>query len=216
MKAIIAGASGEVGKHLLNYLLEDENYTEVVSLIRSSSLVEHQKLNNQAINFDQISELPPITADAMFCCLGTTIKKAGIQAAFEKVDYEYVVNLAKWARQAGVKQFHVVSAMGANANSGVFYNKVKGRMEVEISYIGFESAYIYRPSLLDSEREESRPAERIGILLFRLLKILFVGPLKKYASIRVQDVANGMWQRSKNVEKGFFVIESDMIADGKS
>ena len=211
MKAIIAGASGEVGKHLLNYLLEDNDYNEVVSLIRSSSLVEHQKLNNQAINFDQISELPPITADAMFCCLGTTIKKAGSQAVFEKVDYEYVVSLAKWAKQAGVKQFHVVSAMGADANSSVFYNRVKGRMEADIQKMSFESAYIYRPSLLDSEREESRPAERIGILLFRLLKLLFVGPLKKYASIKVQDVARGMWLRSKKVEKGFFVIESDKI-----
>jgi uncharacterized protein YbjT (DUF2867 family) len=211
MKAIIAGASGEVGKHLLNYLLEDIDYSEVISLVRSNSLVEHQKLSNQATDFDKISDLPAITADVMFCCLGTTIKKAGSQAAFEKVDYDYVVNLAKRAKQAGVKQFHVVSAMGANADSSVFYNKVKGRMEAEIQRLGFESAYIYRPSLLDSEREESRPAERIGILLFRLLNILFVGPLKKYASIKVQDVAKGMWQQSKAAKDGYYIIESDKI-----
>jgi len=211
MKAIIAGASGEVGKHLLNYLLEDIDYSEVVSLVRSNSLVEHQKLNNQSINFDKISDLPAITADAIFCCLGTTIKKAGSQAAFEKVDYEYVVNLAKWAKQIGVKQLHVVSAMGADANSSVFYSKVKGRMETELQQIGITSTYIYRPSLLDSEREESRPAERIGIILFRLLKILFVGPLKKYASIKVQDVAKGMWQRSKAAKDGYFIVESDKI-----
>ncbi len=211
MKAIIAGASGEVGKHLLNYLLEDKQYEEVISLVRSSSMVEHQKLNNQSIDFEKIAELPAFVADAMFICLGTTIKKAGSQAAFEKVDYEYVVNLAKWAKQIEVKQLHVVSAMGADANSSVFYSKVKGRMEAELQKIGIASTYIYRPSLLDSEREESRPAERIGILIFRLLRILFIGPMKKYASIKVQDVAKGMWQRSKNPNTGFHIIESDKI-----
>jgi uncharacterized protein YbjT (DUF2867 family) len=211
MNAIIAGASGEVGKHLLNYLLEDNEYVEVISLVRSSSLVEHQKLNNQSIDFEKIASLPSMTADALFCCLGTTIKKAGSQAAFEKVDYEYVVNLAKWAKQIGVKQFHVVSAMGADANSNVFYSKVKGRMEEELQQIGIASTYIYRPSLLDSEREESRPAERIGILLFRLLRILFIGPMKKYASIKVQDVAKGMWQQSKAAKDGYYIIESDKI-----
>lgn len=200
-----------MGKHLLNYLLEDVDYTEVVSLIRSSSMVQHQKLNNQAIDFDQVSDLPPISADAMFCCLGTTIKKAGSQAAFELVDYKYVVNLAKWAKSAGVKQFHVVSAMGANANSSVFYNRVKGKMEQDVKQVGIDSTYVYRPSLLDSEREETRMGERIGIVLFRLLKFLFVGSLKKYASIKVQDVAHGMWRRSKDAQEGYFIIESDKI-----
>ena len=211
MKVIIVGASGEVGKHLLTYLLEDNSIEEVTSLIRSKSVIEHTKLNNQQINFDQLDNLPSIHADAMFCCLGTTIKKAGSKEAFEKVDFEYVINLAEWVKERGVKQFHVISAMGANENSGVFYNKVKGKMESALRKIDFHSTFIYRPSLLDSERDEKRLGERIGILLFRMLKFLFVGPLKKYASIKVQDVARGMWKRSKLGEKGLYVIPSDEI-----
>ena len=211
MIVAIAGASGEVGKHLLEFLLQDETVTDVVSLIRSKSLIENQKLNNQQINFNAIDELPIIEIVAVFCCLGTTIKKAGNQDRFKKVDFEYVVNLAKWAKKIGAKQFHVISSMGADSASKVFYSRIKGEMQDAVKQIGIESTFIYQPSLLDSEREELRTGERFGIILFRLLRILFVGPLKKYASIKVSDVAKGMWQRSKNPAKGFYIIPSNTI-----
>ncbi|MBT8326568.1 MAG: NAD(P)H-binding protein, partial [Bacteroidia bacterium] len=192
MKAIIAGSTGEVGKNVLLQLLDKDLFHEVTSLTRRKSLIEHGKLNNQHIDFDAIEKLAPINADALFCCLGTTIKKAGSKEQFRKVDFKYVVDLASWAKKAGVQQFHVVSAMGANSKSGVFYNRTKGEMEEALIQFKFDSTYIYRPSLLDSDRDEKRIGERIGILVFRMLKFLFVGPLKKYASIKVEDVAKGM------------------------
>lgn len=211
MRAVIAGSTGEIGKFLLEYLLEEEAFSKVSSLIRRPSTIEHPKLQNKVIAFDELPELDKLEFEVLFICLGTTIKKAGTQEAFRKVDYDYVVNLTDWAKKSGASQVHIVSAMGADANSRIFYSRVKGEMQNAVKKIGIASTYIYQPSLLDSERQEQRLGERIGILVFRALGFLFVGPLKKYASIKVQDVARGMLQRAKQPRVGYFEIPSDMI-----
>mgnify|MGYP000998062146 CR=1 FL=1 len=211
MKAVIAGSTGEIGKYLLQFLLADESFTEVTSLVRRRSLIEHQRLHNLSIDFERINELPLSKFDVLFITLGTTIKNAGSQEAFRKVDLDYVVDLAQWGKQCGASQVHIVSSMGANAKSSVFYSRVKGEMQESVKAVGIEKTYFYQPSLLDSEREEKRTGERIGVILFRLLRLLFVGPLKKYASIKVEDVAKGMWLKSKDAFDGVHIIPSDKI-----
>ncbi|MEZ4979412.1 MAG: oxidoreductase [Chitinophagales bacterium] len=192
-RAIIAGASGAVGKALLRYLLESASFDEIVVLLRRPLKLNHPKLHSIIFDFDKeadYSSLP--SAEQVFCCLGTTIKKAGSQENFRKVDFHYPFLLAKYAKQNGAKAFHVVSALGADAKSSIFYNRVKGELEEALRKVEFDNLYIYQPSLLLSEREESRPGEKIASVLMQASSFLFLGPLKKYKAIHVNDVAKAM------------------------
>ena len=124
----------------------------------------------------EMAELPK--TDDAFCCRGTTIKTTGSQAAFRKVDFDYVVNFAAAAKAAGVKRFLVVSALNPNAKSGVFYYRVKGEMENALKAMNFESLHIFRPSFLLVERPEARVGERLGIAVFSTLALLMIGPAR--------------------------------------
>ncbi|MCY7388591.1 MAG: hypothetical protein LH481_11095 [Burkholderiales bacterium] len=124
----------------------------------------------------ELAELPK--TDDAFCCLGATIRQAGSQAAFRKVDFDYVVNFATAAKAAGVKRFLFVSAIAANAKSGVFYNRIKGKMENALKAMNFESLHIFRPSFLVGERAEARVGERLGIAVFSALALLMIGPAR--------------------------------------
>lgn len=148
----------------------------------------------------------------MFCCLGTTIKTAGSQEAFLKVDYTYVIESARIAKSQGATAFSVVSAMGANSKSGIFYNRVKGDMEEALQKIGFSSLLIFRPSLLIGERKEVRPGEVIGAAISNLFSFLFVSGLKKYKPIQGSLVAKSMLDHAKEQKTGLQIIESDKIS----
>jgi len=145
----------------------------------------------------------------VFCCLGTTIKTAGSQEAFLKVDYTYVIESARIAKSQGTPAFSVVSAMGANSKSGIFYNRVKGDMEEALQKIGFSSLLIFRPSLLIGERKEVRTGEVIGAAISNLFSFLFVSGLKKYKPIQGSLVAKSMLDHAKSRKTGFLIIESD-------
>ena len=149
--------------------------------------------------------------DTVFCCLGTTIKKAGTQEKFKLVDYNYVVNLANWTKVNGANQFVVVSAMGASPKSSVFYSKVKGQMQEAISNLNIPSVSILQPSLLMGNRPEFRLGEKIAIGLMSVLNIFFVGPLKKYKSIQAQTVASAMFNLSKNCQPGVTIFTNDEL-----
>lgn len=211
MRVVIAGSTGEIGKELLKEVLDSDSISDVVTLIRRPSETKNDKLQPTVVDFDNLDETNLDSVDAAFCCLGTTMKQAGSKDAFQHVDLDYVVSFAKKAKSAGASQFHVVSALGANANSAIFYNQVKGQMQEAVTALGFESTYIYQPSLLISDRKESRKGERIAIVLFQAFNFLFIGPLKKYAGIHVRTVAKGMFQRSLNPEPGLHIIESHNI-----
>ena len=135
--ALIAGATGLTGKHLLEFLLADARYASIHALVRKAALQPHPKLSEHVIDFESLPKLPK--ADDAFCCLGITIKKAGSQASFRKIDFDYVLNFAAAAKAAGAKRFLVVSALGANAKSAVFYNRVKGETEDALKMMNFES-----------------------------------------------------------------------------
>jgi uncharacterized protein YbjT (DUF2867 family) len=208
--AIIAGATGLTGGHLLACLLADARYVHVHVLVRKPILTPHVKLNEHAVNFRALASLP--AADDAFCCLGTTIKKAGSQAAFREVDFNYVLNFAHAAKAGGAKRFMVMSALGATAKSGVFYNRVKGEMEDALAKLGFESLHIFRPSLLDGDRGELRVAERVSIGAFKLLAPFMIGGARKYRLIAAEHVAHAMHVSAWLDVRGVKIHESDEAA----
>ena len=207
--ALVAGATGLTGKHLLEFLLADERYASVCALVRKATLQAHPKLSEHVIDFESLGKLPK--ADDAFCCLGTTIKKAGSQAAFRKVDFDTVINFAAAAKAAGAKRFLVVSALGANAKSSVFYNRVKGEMENALKAMNFESLHVFRPSFLLGERAEARVGERLGIAVFSALAPLMIGPARKIRPVEAKAVARGMVLAANGGVLGVTVTESDEI-----
>ncbi|SMG38540.1 NAD dependent epimerase/dehydratase family protein [Marivirga sericea] len=211
--ALIAGATGLVGGHLLDLLLEDENYSEVKVLSRRSLGGNDGKLTEIIIeDFNYLEDKSStLKADDYFCCLGTTIKKAGSKAAFKKVDFEYPISLAAIARESNADSYHVISAMGADSSSMIFYNKVKGEMEDAINAMKLESAYVYRPSFIAGERSEKRAAEKAALWFADKFDFIFSGPFKKYAAVHAKTIANAMLQSAKNAIERFKVIPSDEI-----
>jgi uncharacterized protein YbjT (DUF2867 family) len=166
---LLAGASGLVGRELLRGLLDEPSVTALHLLVRRSLPIEHAKLTQHVVDFSGLPALPPI--DDAFIALGTTIKVAGSQQAFRAVDFDAVLAVAKAARAAGAKRLGVVSAMGADARSRIFYNRVKGETEQALSGLGFETLVIARPSLLAGDRhavgQPVRRGEEIGMQLSR-------------------------------------------------
>jgi uncharacterized protein YbjT (DUF2867 family) len=153
--------------------------------------IQDPKLIQQKIDFNNI-QLEEQNIDDVFCCLGTTMKKAGSKEKFRLVDFHYPVNLANYCLNNGAKQFLLVSSMGADANSGIFYNKVKGEVENAVSKLGYPRLDIFRPSLLLGDRNESRLAEDLGKVAMRLFGFLFLGSLKDYKAIDSGRVARAM------------------------
>ena len=200
--ALLAGATGLVGSHLLRLLLADETYQKVRILGRRGLPLTSPKLQQRLIDFDHLADLDAPKVDDVFCCLGTTIKKAGSQEAFRKVDLGYVEALARVAARAGAKQFLLVSAIGANAKSRVFYSRVKGETEAAVQAVGFAGTHIFRPSLLLGSRAESRPMERLSVLVGGPLGFVFAGPLRRYRPIPAETVAAAMVKAAKKARPG--------------
>ena len=210
--ALIAGATGLIGRELLSLLLADPIYAKVIVIGRRAPEMPHPKLVVVMVDFDSLPDgkhFPHV--DDVFCCLGTTIRKAGSQDVFRKVDYTYVVELAKRAKTAGAKRFMVISAIGANLHSKMFYSRTKGEMERAVSSAGFNGVVIFRPSFLLGDREETRLAEKIGIAAFRLLSPGLIGGLRKYRAVNAKTVARAMLQSAHKTETGVIVLESDEI-----
>ena len=210
--ALVAGASGLVGGHVLQLLLADDACTRVVTLARRPLSVQYTKVEQRVIDMgalDGLADLPHV--DDVFCCLGTTIKTAGSQAAFHKVDYDYVVGVARAGQRAGATQFLLVTAIGADPASRIFYSRVKGEVERAVRDLPYEAVQIFRPSFLMGDRREARLAERIGIPVARVVAPLLVGPLRRYRPIQAADVARAMVQVAKEAPRGPNVFEYDGI-----
>lgn len=211
--ALIAGASGLVGGHCLRLLLESDRYSQVISIGRRDLPVIHPKLDQQVIDFDKLESFTTdLVADDIYCCLGTTIKKAGSKEAFYKVDYTYVSQLAKITAAKNATQFLVVSAMGANASSFIFYNRVKGEMEKFVKEQGFDAVHIFQPSLLLGEREDERKGEEFASKVMKPLSQFMIGPFKKYKPIEGETVAKAMVYAAALNQTGIYTYQSDEIA----
>lgn len=188
---IIAGATGLVGREILSGLLADDTVTEVHSLVRRMPAIRHPKLTNRVVDY---SALPPLPhADELYLALGTTIKIAGSQEAFRAVDYDANLAVAGAALSSGTRRVGVVSAMGADAGSRVFYSRVKGDMEEALTQMPFERLVIARPSLLVGDRESlgqpTRRGEEIGFALGNTLGFLIPA---NYRPIEAAAVAKAL------------------------
>lgn len=192
-KALVAGATGLIGGHLLDLLLAEPVYGEVIALVRRPLDVESERFSARIVDFDHLDEISDLPAvDDVFCCLGSTMKKAGSKPAFRRVDHDYVVATARLGLAAGARRFLLVSAVGADASSMNFYSRVKGEAEDSVAGLGYQSCHIFQPSILMGERDESRPGERLGITAAGMLNRLMVGPLRRYRGIRPETVAAAM------------------------
>ncbi|MEZ4391177.1 MAG: NAD(P)H-binding protein [Polyangiales bacterium] len=205
-KALLAGASGLVGGQLLDLLLQDGGALEVVSLGRRRLDREHPRLTQVEVDFSRLDDVKLPAADLAFCCLGTTLKRAGSEAAFRAVDHDAVVAFAREALASGVRHFLVVTALGANARSRVFYNRVKGEVEASLAALGFDALTVLQPSLLLGDRSESRPGERAAIVASRAL-----APLLGWVSsrpIEASVVAAAMERLAAAPARGVRVVPS--------
>jgi len=210
--ALLAGATGLVGSHALELLLADTHWSRVVAVGRRTTSHHHDKLEQRVVDLGSLeaaSALPHV--DDVFCCLGTTIKQAGSQPAFRLVDHAFVVGLARAGLRAGATQFLLVSAIGADPKSRVFYSRVKGETEAAIRALPYQGIQIFRPSLLLGERPQFRFGERIAMLGAPVLAALLFGRLRRYRPIHAAAVARAMVAIAQEAPRGPNVFEYDAM-----
>jgi uncharacterized protein YbjT (DUF2867 family) len=217
LRALVAGATGLVGGLLVDLLQADARYGEVTLLVRRPTGRAGGKIRERVIDFEALCSRPDTLtealpeADVCFCALGTTLRKAGSREAFARVDRDIVLGLARAASAAGVTTFALVSALGADSRSRVFYNRVKGEAEAGVGSVGFSALHVVRPSLLVGNRAESRPLERMGVLAAPLLRALMIGPLARSAPIDARKVALALRDAPFSGRKGVVFHESSAM-----
>ena len=213
--ALIAGASGLIGSHLLEQLLESSEYGRVIAVGRRPLERVHPKLVPVVADFAALDKTTvDLRCDDAFCCLGSTIKRAGSAENFRAVDHGAVLALAWAARRNGASRFFLVSALGADASSRFLYNRVKGETEEALQVLGFSTLGIFRPSLLLGPRREFRPGERISAVILWLAEPLLLGRLRPYRAIRAEVVARAMLRCSfGRPGQGVLIFRSDEIQD---
>jgi uncharacterized protein YbjT (DUF2867 family) len=215
--AIILGATGLVGGHCLRLLLDSGLYERVTVITRRKIPLVHSKLNQLVVDFEQLDEaLDAVSAQDIFCCLGTTMSKAGNEQSFRRVDYDYPLMTARKLKQRGGGHFLLISAIGANAKSYFFYNRVKGELEDALAALNFPHLTIVRPSLLTGDRDESRPMESLSNQVMAWMSPLMMGGLAKLKPIDYRKVASALVVEARKVieserQPGRVVIDSDAL-----
>lgn len=207
--ALILGASGLTGHHLLELLLDDPLYTRITIYVRKPVHISHPKLVQQIVDFEQLDSA--IDATDVFCCLGTTIKKAGSQDAFKQVDLIYPQKIAALQLAAGSQKFLVISAVGADDKSSIFYSRTKGQLEKALTLLRYPCLCIFRPSFIMGNRAERRMGEKIGIFIAKLMSPLLIGPLKKYQPVSALALARSMQDAAHHNVNGTHLFSSDEI-----
>lgn len=207
MKAAVVGGTGLIGSYLLKALNKDRDVQSVIALTRSEQ-TNFEKVTWGRVDLASVREIEKSIkgANTAFCCLGTTMKNAGSKDAFVKVDKTYVLNFAKAAQNVGIDCFAVVSAIGADSKSSVFYSKVKGETEEELKKMNFDQLVIAQPSILLGPRKEKRIGEKVGQILMQAASPILLGSLKKYRPIRAKDVAKAMLKSAKNPSDGALTL----------
>lgn len=213
--ALVAGATGLVGHRVVARLLCDPAYTQIHVLARRPLAIENARLTTWITDFADPAALQvagdALAADDIYCCLGTTLKRAGSRAAFADVDERMVVDLARATQAAGARQFLVVSAVGASEHALAFYSRVKGRMEKAVAALDFAAVHIFRPSLLLGERSEHRAGEALAQRLAPLAAKLTRGPLRRYQPVTADDVAEAMLRIALRGDSGVQIHHLPLI-----
>ena len=190
--AIVLGSTGLVGSNLIRELIQDNQFSNIKTIVRRPSNITHPKIKEYIVKFDELSSNHTMfKGDVLFSCMGTTIKKARSKDAQYKVDFTYQYEIAKNAVSNGVQDYVLVSSANANSNSKVFYSRMKGELDDAIQELLFERTIIFRPSVLMGNREEKRTGEEIGLIIINALGKL-IPSLKKYRGIKGEEVARAM------------------------
>jgi len=207
---LIIGASGQVGQAMLQLALQDSDILKVVAPSRRP-LPAHAKLENPIVDFDKLPEDAVWwKADFVLCALGTTLRQAKSKAGFYRVDHDYVLAIAQLAYRAGTPTFGLVSSLGANPSSRIFYLRVKGETEQDITALGFDSLTIVRPSLLIAGPRSQRPLEGIGLFIGKYMAALLP---RRYLAVPTQQVARALLKAGISNPVGFHIIESEQLPD---
>jgi len=203
--AVVAGATGMIGRYLVNILLEDAFYDVIVTLTRRPLEIESPKVEQRLVDFDHLNAADLAGATHLFCCLGTTMNTAGSREAFRRVDYEYCERFARLGREAGATRLMLVSSGGADPKALSFYLKTKGQTEEAVSGLGFEALHIFRPSVLMGRRDEERAVERFLAGAFRGFEFLMKGPLSKFRPMPAGVLSAAMAAAGERGEAGTHV-----------
>ncbi|MCI2228528.1 NAD(P)H-binding protein [Polaribacter sp. MSW13] len=191
--AIILGASGLTGGLVLQKLIEDERYDTIKLFSRSKMEGLPNKVKHFIGDLLELNQFKTdFTADEVYCCIGTTAKKTPDKTLYKKIDFGIPLAAAKLSKENNIPTFLVISAMGANKNSTVFYNKTKGEMEQKVLEQKIKKTWVLRPSLIGGERKESRRLEKIGLVIFKVIQPFFFGKLKKYKIVNAKNIAQAM------------------------
>lgn len=211
MIAVVFGGTGMTGEALLKQLASNSSYSKVYSVQRRLTTAIDE-VEVVIVDFDSANLSDAIPAcDVAFCCLGTTAKKAKNQETYVKLDHDLVMNLASIVLSKGCKSFVFQSSMGANEKSSIFYSRLKGRTERELTNLGFNKLTIVRPSLLLGDRKEFRLGEKISMVLMKLFDFMMKGSLAKYRAIPVEQVAKAMLQLNNRPEKDTLIATNDRL-----
>lgn len=203
--AIVLGATGLTGNILLKMLLEDERYGHMIVFGRNSCEIKHPKLKEYIVDLFELDQYAnKFMADEVFCCIGTTKAKTSDKDTYVKIDYGIPVAAAKLCKENSIETFVVISALGAKEKSKIFYNRTKGKMEVEVMAQKIPSTYILQPSLITGKREEFRLGEYLfGIVLKIIKPIMRFGELKRYQPIHPETIAKCMvWLTNNDYNPG--------------
>lgn len=207
--AILFGATGLVGSFCLSQLLAHEAYDKVIAFVRRPLYLEHPKLQVEMLDFEQLERIAPlIRGNDLYCCLGTTMAKAGSREAFYRVDFTYPQQIAAWGLANGVSQFLLVSSVGADADSLFYYSRVKGELEEHVSALPFWAVHIFQPSVLLGERNENRWGEQLAGRIVRGVDRLTGGLLSKYRPVEAEVVAAAMLSAAQGLKGGVHVHAS--------
>ncbi len=210
--ALVFGASGLIGGHVTQFLLLHPAYATVIVFVRKPLKLDHPKLVQHIVNFDQPESFKHLVkGDDLFCCLGTTMAIAGSKDAFYKVDFTYPFQAAQMASANGVSQYLLVSSVGADPDSRFFYSRVKGELEVALRTMGFWSLHIFQPSVLLGERNENRFGEQLAGKIGRVFDRLTGGLLTKYRPIEADVVAKAMVSAAQGLKSGEHIYPSHWL-----
>ena len=210
--ALVLGATGLIGNYCLNYLLGTSGYGKVRVLTRKKLDLRHPKLEQYQINFDKLESYRSLLyANDIFCCLGTTMRKAGSKEAFFKVDFTYCFEAARIAAEEGSGQFLLVSSVGADIDSLFYYSRVKGELEAAVKKLPFWGIHIFQPSVLLGQRPENRWGEQLAGAIGRKVDQYTGGLLSKYRPIEAEVVAQAMISAAQQLKEGIFTYPSNYL-----
>lgn len=198
-KALLFGASGFIGSHLIQELLHDDAYEQVTIVVRKNLGLQHPKLRTIIGDFHSLPQLKEqLTGDEVFLTLGTTKKHTPNQEEYYQIDHDYPILAAQIAKENGAQSVFIVTAIGANPNAKLFYTRLKGKVEQDIIALNFDHTHIFEPSMITGNRAEKRVGEKFFIALFKLFSPLLIGKLNKYKGIDGKNIAKAMHRSAEN------------------